>query len=46
MNQCRNGGSDLPLYLKTNTMKQKQYNFEAVVIMILAILATAYIQNN
>jgi hypothetical protein len=26
--------------------KQKQYNFEAVVIMILAILATAYIQNN
>jgi hypothetical protein len=26
--------------------KQKQYNFEAVVIMVLAILATAYIQNN
>jgi hypothetical protein len=26
--------------------KQKQYNFEAVVIMILSILATAYIQNN
>ena len=33
---------------KTNIMKdkQKQYNFEAVVIMILAILATAYIRNN
>jgi hypothetical protein len=26
--------------------KQKQYNFEAAVIMVLAILATAYIQNN
>jgi len=26
--------------------KQRQYNIEAVIIMIFAILATAYIQNN